>query len=317
MVVVTMDIMHYTTRATIATIRATFLFAHIQFVKREERERWSFLRMGAWKLFLSPFSGLDMLSRGFTWHAHRGVAMRQDTDKPTLVADKLAASCRLLVNRIHERFPDRGIDVHANRLADYAERLIQSGSHSISAPVVLRIVSWMGGIAAGLLLISPVYFVRRMDGIDVLPEYLQSLDACITVLAATVAGFFTMRSIEHGVIRRKALKGLHTLRSYAHVTDMLQISKSPTRLLFPMIPTKSTLAEEETVMSMSRYLCYCGELYAMIAKLAAIYGEWTSDGEVLSAIDDVEGLCSSFENKTMQKILLLEQLSHRVHQVTA
>ncbi len=28
-----------TTRATIATIRATFLFAHIQFVKREERER--------------------------------------------------------------------------------------------------------------------------------------------------------------------------------------------------------------------------------------------------------------------------------------
>lgn len=126
-----------------------------------------------------------------------------------------------------------------------------------------------------------------------------------------------MRSIEHGVIRRKALKGLHTLRSYAHVTDMLQISKSPTRLLFPMIPTKSTLAEEETVMSMSRYLCYCGELYAMIAKLAAIYGEWTSDGEVLSAIDDVEGLCSSFENKTMQKILLLEQLSHRVHQVTA
>ena len=273
--------------------------------------------MAVWKLFLSPFSGLDMLSRGFTWHAHRRLTMRQDTDKPTLVADKLAASCRLLVNRIHERFPDRGIDVHANRLADYAERLIQSGSHSISAPVVLRIVSWMGGIAAGLLLISPVYFVRRMDGIDVLPEYLQSLDACITVLAATVAGFFTMRSIEHGVIRRKALKGLHVLRSYAHVTDMLQISKSPTRLLFPMIPTKSTLAEEETVMSMSRYLCYCGELYAMIAKLAAIYGEWTSDGEVLSAIDDVEGLCSSFENKTMQKILLLEQLSHRVHQVTA
>lgn len=90
--------------------------------------------------------------------------MRQDTDKPTLVADKLAASCRLLVNRIHERFPDRGIDVHANRLADYAERLIQSGSHSISAPVVLRIVSWMGGIAAGLLLISPVYFVRAWMG---------------------------------------------------------------------------------------------------------------------------------------------------------
>ena len=141
------------------------------------------------------------------------------------------------------------------------------------------------------------------------------------VLAATVAGFFTMRSIEHGVIRRKALKGLHTLQSYAHVTDMLQISKSPTRLLFPMIPTKSTLLEEETVMSMSRYLCYCGELYAMIAmiamiaKLAAIYGEWTSDGEVLSAIDDVEGLYSSFENKTMQKILYLEQLRHRVHQV--
>ena len=233
-------------------------------------------------------------------------------EAPRLEADKIAEACTALADRIGERFPGRGIDQHARSLAHHARRMAETGSARIAAPLALRTISWIGGIAASLLLLSPVWFVRRMDGIDVLPEFLQSLDAFITVLAATVAGFFTMRSVEHGVCRRRALEELQTLRNFAHVTDMLQIAKSPTRLLFPLAPTRFTPEDEGDAVSMSRYLAYCAELYALIAKLGVLFGRWTSDATVLSAIDDLEGLCSSLENKTTQKILLLEQLNQRV-----
>lgn len=236
-------------------------------------------------------------------------------DVPKLTAGKIADACDALADRIHERFPGRGIDHHARHLTDHARRLVATGSARIAAPVILRIVSWIGGIAASLLLLSPLWFVRKTDGIDVLPEFLQSLDAFITVFAATVAGFFTMRSVEHGVCRRRALGELQSLRAFAHVTDMLQISKSPTRLLFPLAPTRFTPEGEDDAVAMSRYLVYCAEIYALIAKLAVIHGEWTSDPTVLSAIDDVENLCSSLENKATQKILLLEQLNQRVRPV--
>jgi hypothetical protein len=242
--------------------------------------------------------------------------MRQPSETPTLIPEQIAASCQVLADRIHERFPHRGIERHAHWFASYARQVVSAGQSSIEAPAILRLISWLGGMAAGVLLLSPIYFVRRVDGIDHLPTFLSSLDAFITLLAATVAGFFTMRSIELGVVRWRALSGLHTLRSFAHVTDMLQITKCPTRLLFPHAPTRSSPHEEDDSMSMSRYLSYCTELYALTAKVAVLYGEWTSDAIVLSALDDVEDLCSSLENKTTQKILLLEQLNQRLRTTT-
>jgi len=242
--------------------------------------------------------------------------MRQPSGTPTLIPEQIAVSCKMLSDRIHERFPSRGIDRHAQWFADYARHAVATGKSSIEAPALLRFISWLGGMAAVLLLLSPVYFVRRVDGLDHLVTFLTSLDAFITLLAATVAGFFTMRSIELGVVRSRALAGLHTLRSFAHVTDMLQITKCPTRLLFPHAPTKSSPHEEDDAMSMSRYLSYCTELYALTAKVAVLYGEWTSDPTVLSALDDVENLCSSLENRITQKILLLEQLNQRVRTTT-
>lgn len=230
---------------------------------------------------------------------------------PTLVPVQIAAACGVLADRIHERFPGRGIDRHARWFAGYVRRVVETGPAGIAAPVLLRIVSWLGGVAAGVLLLSPIYFVRSIDGIECLPTFLSSLDAFITVLAATVAGFFTMRSIELGVVRRRAIAGLHTLRSFAHVTDMLQITKSPTRLLFPNASTQSSPPGEEDAASMSRYLLYCAELYSLTAKAAMMYGEWTSDAQALATLNDVEALCARLEQKTTQKILLLDQLNQR------
>jgi hypothetical protein len=233
----------------------------------------------------------------------------------TLEPARIASTAERLADRVHERFPDRGLAEQTRAFAVHARGVVQLGSAGIAAPVAVRIASWVGGVCAVVLVISPFYVVETMSGIEVLPVFLQSLSALFTVLAATVAGFFTMRRVEQGLVRRRALAGLAVLSNLAHVTDMLQISKSPTKLLFPQEPTPSSEPETDDAVAMSRYLAYCGELYALIAKVAVLYGEWTADAEVLASVHGVCELCSDLESKSTQKILLLEQLNQRVRAV--
>lgn len=242
--------------------------------------------------------------------------MRRKSDSPTLIPERIIESCRMLSDRVHARFPDRGLARHVEWFVGYVERTLPAGEANVRAPFHFRIASWIGGLLVAGALFSPLWFVRHIDGMDQLPVFLGALDAMFTVLAATVGGFYTMRSIEHEFVRRQALAGLHTLRSFAHVIDMLQVTKSPTQLLFPGSDPTDPLCMQPTLKddasSLSHYLTYCSELYALTAKVAALYGEWTADSQVLSAVDDIEDLCASLESKTTQKILLLEQLNQRV-----
>ena len=226
--------------------------------------------------------------------------------------EQVAAACASLASRIHERFPDRGIDQHAQWFAQHAARVVMDG------PLRMRhwlrlLVTTAGACVAFAILFSPVLlYVRRMDVFEDLPTYLQSLDAFITILAATVAGRVTWVAYVGYWERQQVLPKLNGLRSFAHVTDMLQLSKSPTRILFPTSSETGWDDDHPDAVSMSAYLAFCAELHSMTAKVAALYGEWTSDATVMVAIDDVEDLCASLESKTSQKILLLEQLNQRI-----
>lgn len=97
---------------------------------------------------------------------------------------------------------------------------------------------------------------------------------------------------------------------------MLQVTKSPTQLLFPgsdsADPLTTQPALKDDANSLSHCLTYCSGLCALTAKVVALYGAWTADAQVLSAVDDIEDLCASLESKTTQKILLLEHLNQRV-----
>lgn len=234
------------------------------------------------------------------------------SDTPQLIPEQVAAACASLADRIHERFPHRGIDRHAHWFATYVSAVVADGPMQLKR--WLRwFVSGAGAAVAFVLLFSPiVLFVRRMDVFEDLPTYLQSLDAFITVLAASVAGRVTWVAYLGYWERQQVLPKLNALRSFAHVTDMLQLSKSPVRVLFPGGTPSGWSEDHPDVISMSAYLSFCAELHSMTAKVAALYGEWTSDATVMAAIDDVEGLCATLENKSTQKILLLEQVNQRV-----
>ncbi|MGI9178594.1 MAG: hypothetical protein ACR2IT_12160, partial [Pirellulales bacterium] len=191
--------------------------------------------------------------------------------------------------------------------------IVTEGGSAIRAPRWLRNISAVGGIAAAaLLVVTSVLCVRRVGDIDNLPTYLSSLDAFFTVLAATVAGGLTMRSIRQRYEQNLALQKLNELRGVAHVTDMLQIAKSPTRLLYSDTSSKSPEAPWD-VRQMTEYLSYGAELQSLTAKVAAIYGQWSTDATVHAAIDGIERLCADLERKSLQKVLLLEQIHQRRH----
>lgn len=231
---------------------------------------------------------------------------------PMLVPSKLTDTCQDLADRIHAAFPGRGIDGHAQFFVDRVNDIVSRQRRAIEAPRWLINISAIGGIGAvTLLIVTSFLCVRRLGDIDNLPTYLSSLDAFFTVLAATVAGGLTMRSIRHRVEQGRALKELNKLRSYAHVTDMLQITKCPTRLLYSDESTRSMPDELCDVRSLTEYLSYGAELQSLTAKVAALYGDWISDAAVHAAINGIERQCADLENKSLQKVLLLEQIHQR------
>jgi len=231
---------------------------------------------------------------------------------PSLDPARIVETARRLSQRVHERFPGRSLDAHVARFADHAERVIATGGKAMASPAWLQAAGWIGGFGAILLLAVPFWLAKRLEPPERLTDSLQAIDSAITIFAGTVAGYFTMRSITQAYSRKRALKGLQALRSFAHVADMLQTNKSPARLLFPTVATASSPMLEEDPVLVSRYLGYCAEFYALVAKVAVLYGDWVQDATVLSTVDDIEVLCSDFENRVALKILQLDRLVARM-----
>jgi hypothetical protein len=62
---------------------------------------------------------------------------------------------------------------------------------------------------------------------------------------------------------------------------------------------------------LSRYLDYCAEMLALIAKLAALYAGRFRDREVTASVVEIEELTSDLGRKIWQKIMILSELDER------
>lgn len=233
----------------------------------------------------------------------------------TLELDQIVEAIERLQNRIGDRFPNSGLKSHTGELVEFSNLLKKNGRRLVSVSFSVRVISWLGGASVILLIIVPYFFfVKNQSGIETLPNFLQSLEAVITVIAGTSAAFIAMISIKRSHIRRRALALLQVLREIAHVIDMLQLSKSPASVMFPLEPTAYSRPATENLSQgeMFRYLSYCGEISALLGKLAVIISGWVHDPAVLSVADDVENFASDLERKMLSKLLLLEQINQRV-----
>ncbi len=235
--------------------------------------------------------------------------MVQPTDEPTrlrLDADKLVATIEKLQARIDERFDERGINQRAADLLRIAERARRLAS-TIGQPirwVRVCLSLLIALVVAGLFVIPFDLSGEGSQGRDAF-EWLQVLEAGLNDLVLLGAGAFFLVTIETRIKRRRCLRELHELRSYAHVVDMLQLTKDPQRATDGSEDTPASPERDLSNFELSRYLDYCSELLSLTGKLAALYVQDFDDQVALAAVKEIEDLTTGLSRKIWQKLMVL------------
>ena len=214
--------------------------------------------------------------------------------------DRIVATIEQLDRRITERFPDSGLHevVHAFTQTG-RDGMVQVAQ--LRRPYLwLRLVVLLLIVAAAFILLEEV---RQMIGADG-PELVQTVDAMLNTLVYLGAAIFFVFTLETRLKRARVLPGLHRLRSVAHIIDMHQLTKDPQRVR-RAVATASSPKVHLSEAELGRYYDYCSEALSLVSKVAAVHAQHFNDAVVLTAVDEVEMLCTGLSRKIWQKIMLL------------
>lgn len=233
----------------------------------------------------------------------------------SLDIDKTIDTIDLLAKRINERFPMSGLSGVCDELLGITRNSKQR-TDWISRPNYYLRISIILIVAIGLF--TMFYSINYMDisirTIDI-AEFVQVSEAAINDLVLIGAAIFFLTTIETRIKRARALDALHELRTIAHVIDMHQLTKDPSRLMRTVILTPSSPKEEMDAYQLMRYLDYCSEMLSLTGKVAAIYAQNFRDAVVLSAVNELENLTTGLSRKIWQKIMIVDkQEEHRTLQ---
>ena len=222
-----------------------------------------------------------------------------------LDAAEIIRTVERLSDRIGERFPKAGLRSVCRRLlvisrqaSERSEAIgrplfwLRAGTATISVALILSVV----GLVAAL---GP-----RFRDVD-LAELLQVLESGVNDVVFLVIAVVFLLSFEARVKRRRALQAIHELRSLAHIIDMHQLTKDPERIVWKTQMTRHSPRHDMTPFELERYLDYCGEMLALIGKIAALYVQHFEDPQAVAAVNDVEDLTSGLSRKIWQKIMIL------------
>jgi hypothetical protein len=159
------------------------------------------------------------------------------------------------------------------------------------------------GIVAGLL-----FHIHQFQMTEY-TSFIQALDASLGSVVFVGAAILFLVTWENRIKRNRALKAIHELRAIAHIVDMHQLTKDPENYFGRGRRPVSTPKRGMTPFELNRYLDYCGDLLAIISKIAALYVQNYQDPVLLDAVDDVENLTSGLSRKIWQKLTILENMT--------
>jgi hypothetical protein len=201
--------------------------------------------------------------------------------------------------RIDERFPRSGLSQVCAELVVTAQRTTtraaEIAAHNWPLRIGVGLIILMGLVA----LISAIKFLH-LERIETNIGLLQSLEAAVNLLILFGGAVWFLVGLDDRLKRQRALDQLHTLRSMAHVIDMHQLTKDPHNLMHERAPPRAM-----TSFELTRYLDYCAEMLALIAKLAALYAERMRDSVVIEAVTEIENLTTGLARKIWQKISII------------
>ena len=219
--------------------------------------------------------------------------------------DLLAETAEQLQARILARFPESALGQRAGDLIELLAS-VRSRADDIARPI------WPLRLLAGALLLAVAGLGALLPwglsgaGIDTTLERIQFVESAVNDALFLGAGLLFVWTLEARIKRRRALRLLHEIRSFAHVIDMLQLTKDPQRL--PANLDRATAVSPPTAMDayeLGRYLDYCSELLSLAAKGAAILAIRFDDPVLLGAVNEIEDLTNGLSRKIWQKLMII------------
>jgi hypothetical protein len=223
--------------------------------------------------------------------------------------DKIVETVAQLARRIHERFPQAGLNHVCQKLLDVSRRAKQTATEIdrpirwarvLSAAIVLALVGMLALVAWTTL------DANRQEGARLtVVEWIQAIEAGMNELIAIGFTVFFLVSLERRLKRRRALQAIHELRVISHIIDMHQLTKDPEHVLMKGPDTTSSPKRTLSKFELNRYLDYCSEMLALVGKVAALYVQNFPDEQAVSAVNQVEDLTAGLSRKIWQKIMIL------------
>jgi hypothetical protein len=220
--------------------------------------------------------------------------------------DILDHTAHQLHERIAARFPGSGLEQRAVDLTELLV-LLRRRAVEISRPI------WWVRVLYGLvaMVVVAVALVALPDGVtltglDTAVARVQFVESAVNDLIFLGAGLLFVSTLETRLKRRWALRELHEIRSFAHVIDMMQLTKDPQRV--PANADRATPASPPASydpFELGRYLDYCSELLSLSAKGAALMAQRFDDPAVLGAVNEIENLTNGLSRKIWQKLMIL------------
>jgi hypothetical protein len=221
---------------------------------------------------------------------------------------KIIATARAIALKVDTRFAGSGLSQVAREVQQVAEGS-QKTTRELQRPIWgLRIVNILLAIGIGSLLVYVLLDVGPSIRLDSLEAFIQVLEPALGSMVFVGAFILFVWSLETRWKRSQALDRLHALRSLAHVIDMHQLAKDPSRIAL----ISTTESEEEPAelpldaAQLHDYLDYCSELLSIIGKIGALYAQDLHEPSTLEAADRVESLTVGLARKIWQKMLVLE-----------
>ncbi len=224
-----------------------------------------------------------------------------------LSSSEILETADSMVARVRSRFPDSGLGGVAEELGNVA-REARTRCRQISRPNFgLRVTVGLLLLLGVAAVVAVVIHVRVTDEIWVFSNFVAILEALVADLVFIGAGVLFLVTFETRLKRRRALDAINELRAIAHIIDMHQLTKDPEMVLSRHPPTSVSPKRNMSPFELNRYLDYCSEMLAIVAKVGALYVQSFPDPAALSAVDEIESLTTSLSRKIWQKIMILDR----------
>lgn len=210
--------------------------------------------------------------------------------------------------RIAARFPTRNLVKVAEELVVLIRHSTGDSHHS------RRQLMWARGISRALIALVGVLALGAFiwglataigDKTLTGAQWLPLLESTVNDLIFAAVAIFFLYTIPERMLRSRALKVLHRLRSLAHIIDMHQLTKEPESLRDAFSRESDGDGTDLTQEQVEYYLEYCTELLSIVGKAAVLCAEESQDDIVLNTVSTIETLTMGMSRKVWQKVFVL------------